>query len=364
MTRVPDILVIGGGIAGLLTAREFVTAGYATTLIEKQKVGREASWAASGILSPLYPWRQPESIMPLCLASSAIYPQLARELKEATGIDPEWNQCGMTILEAPAEETLTWCKNNAIQACRLEPAEASRLIPQSGMTTSPVLWLPEIAQIRNPRLIAALRIDLTNKGAQLLEDTEALQLRLDKRRIKQVRTNRGTYSAGEIVIAAGAWSKTLVCAFPPRPDIIPVKGQMLLYKARPGLLEPILLYNDQYLVPRRDGHILVGSTVEFSGFDKTTTSEAKLRLELFARQVLPVLASSSLVDQWAGLRPGSPSGVPYIGRHPDISNLSFNCGHFRNGFGMAPASARLLIDLLEERAPSLAPEPYAVGRGQ
>ncbi|MCI0662177.1 MAG: FAD-binding oxidoreductase, partial [Acidobacteria bacterium] len=254
MSRVSDILVIGGGIAGLLTAREFVMKGYATTLIEKQKVGREASWAGGGILSPIYPWRQPESIIPLAKESNAIYPELASDLKESTGIDPEWNRCGMLILDFLEENVLTWCKKNALPAYRIDPIEADNLIPRVPIIESPVLWLPEVAQIRNPRLITALQTDLRNQGVTVFENTEALHFGVKNNRITEVKTNRHTFSAGEIIIAAGAWSKTLTGPFDPQPEVIPVKGQMLLYKTKPGLLKAMVLYDGQYLIPRRDGH--------------------------------------------------------------------------------------------------------------
>ncbi len=364
MSRVPDILVIGGGIAGLLTAREFVMKGYATTLIEKQKVGREASWAGGGILSPIYPWRQPESIIPLAKESNAIYPELASDLKESTGIDPEWNRCGMLILDFLEENVLTWCKKNALPAYRIDPIEADNLIPRVPIIESPVLWLPEVAQIRNPRLITALQTDLRNQGVTVFENTEALHFGVKNNRITEVKTNRHTFSAGEIIIAAGAWSKTLTGPFDPQPEVIPVKGQMLLYKTKPGLLKAMVLYDGQYLIPRRDGHILVGSTLEYAGFEKTTTREAKQQLDSFARRILPSLPPDSLIDHWAGLRPGSPSGIPTIGRHPVIANLSFNCGHFRHGIGTGPASARLLADILTNRGPRIPPEPYAVARNR
>lgn len=363
MSRGSDVLVIGCGIIGLLCARELVTAGYATTLIEKQKAGREASWAGGGILFPIYPWTQSESIMPLCKESWAMYPKLASDLKETTGIDPEWNRCGMAIFEADARYALNWCARNAIRGYRIDWREILDLIPGiTGLGDSTGLWLPDVAQIRNPRLLSALQIDLKQKGVVLLENTEALHFHLTGNRISRVETNRQMLSADEIVITAGAWSKKLAQPFALSPEITPVKGQMLLYKTKPGLLKPIVLFQDRYLIPRLDGHILAGSTVEHTGYDKTTTHEARQALDSFARRILPSLPGDSLIDHWAGLRPGSPSGIPYIGRHPVISNLSFNCGHFRNGIGLAPASARLLVDLITNCKPCIAPEPYAVTR--
>ncbi|MGR9108272.1 MAG: glycine oxidase ThiO [Gammaproteobacteria bacterium] len=357
-----DFLVIGGGIAGLLTARELAAEGYATTLIERQKVGREASRAGGGILFPLYPWRQPDAILRLCQHSGSLYAGLARDLKETTGIDPEWDRCGMLIPGACSHEALSGCRAHGIAAREISPGETAALIPRLSVGNGPALWLPEIAQIRNPRLLAALHMDLNQKGVRVLEDTAACRFSIVHDRITEVIGERQTFSAGEVVIAAGAWSAQLAKGLPPQPDIQPVKGQMLLYKSRPGLVKPIVLDQDQdrYLIPRKDGHILVGSTVESSGFDKSTSLEVREQLDAFARRLLPELSADSLIDHWAGLRPGSPAGIPYIGRHPIISNLSFNCGHFRNGFGMAPASARLLADLLTRRAPCVPPEPYAI----
>ncbi|MGH8552573.1 MAG: NAD(P)/FAD-dependent oxidoreductase, partial [Methylococcales bacterium] len=312
MTHVSDILVIGGGIAGLLCAREFVKQGYATTLTERQKAGREASWAGGGILFPIYAWKQPESILSLWKESFAMYPGLASELRQSTGIDPEWYPCGMAIFDADLEDAMAWCARHALQASRIDSSAAKELIPGiAGLGTASGLWLPEIAQIRNPRLLAALQIDLKNKGAVLFEDTEVLRFHVSANRIEAVETNRQKFCAAEIVIAAGAWSKALTRPFVAQPEIFPVKGQMLLYKAQPDLLKSIVLREDRYLIPRLDGHILAGSTLEYRGFDKSITAEARMELDSFAKRMLPSICSAVLIDQWAGLRPASPSGVPY-----------------------------------------------------
>ena len=147
-----------------------------------------------------------------------------------------------------------------------------------------------------------------------------------------------------------------------RPQISPVKGQMLLYAAKPDTLSNIVLDGDHYLIPRLDGHILAGSTVEENTFDKATTPEAQRQISDFALKLLPALKSYPLVKQWAGIRPGTPNGIPYIDRHPELSNLSINAGHFRNGLAMAPASAQLLADLILGRPTSVNPEPYRLDR--
>ncbi|MFZ2311565.1 MAG: FAD-dependent oxidoreductase, partial [Methylobacter sp.] len=146
------------------------------------------------------------------------------------------------------------------------------------------------------------------------------------------------------------------------PKIFPVKGQMLLFDARPDTLKFMVLDGDQYLIPRRDGKILAGSTVEQDNFNKTTTAEARNRLNTFALNLLPSLKNFPVVKHWAGLRPGTEHGVPYIGKHPKISNLCINAGHFRNGLVMGPASAQLMVDLVLNRPTAVAPEPYKLTR--
>jgi glycine oxidase len=137
---------------------------------------------------------------------------------------------------------------------------------------------------------------------------------------------------------------------------------MLLFAAKPDTLQTMVLDDGHYLIPRLDGHILAGSTIEGDTFDKTTTSEAKIQISDFALRLLPTLKDCPLVKHWAGIRPGTPCGVPYIDRHPEISNLSINAGHFRNGLAMAPASAQLMVDLILGRPCSVDPEPYRLDR--
>ena len=151
----------------------------------------------------------------------------------------------------------------------------------------------------------------------------------------------------------------MLADMPPAKTITPVRGQMLLFQAEPGLLPHILYQDGVYLIPRRDGHIVVGSTVESVGFDKSTTESARQHLYTRAIQLLPELGNLAIIQQWSGLRPGAPDNIPTVARHPDIDNLFINAGHFRYGVTMAPSSAKLLTDLLLHRTPDIDPLPYA-----
>jgi glycine oxidase len=358
MTTTPDITLIGGGIIGLLTAREFIKAGATVSIIEKNELGQESSWAGGGILLPLYPWRQPEAITKLVLQSLKLYPSLAAELINDTQMDPEWTPCGMLIVKNPDyTAAVNWCDAGDIS---YQPADADFFNALNTQPDQP-LWLPEIAQARNPRLVKSLRQDLLNKGATLIEQCEVTGLIQNNNHIAALNTTSGKLAVNQLIIAAGAWTGGLFRQFFPEedaPKIAPVKGQMLLFDALPETLKFMVLDGDQYLIPRRDGKILAGSTVEMAEFDKATTTAAKDRLHYFAVNLLPSLNGFPVIKHWAGLRPGTGQGIPYIDKHPEINNLYINAGHFRNGLAMGPASAQLMVDLVLDRPTAVAPKPY------
>ncbi|MDD4914402.1 MAG: glycine oxidase ThiO [Methylococcales bacterium] len=365
MTIHNDIVIIGGGISGLLTARELRLAGREVRVIDKSAAGRESSWAGGGILLPLYPWRQAAAISTLVLHSLGQYPVLNRELLEATDIDPEWRQCGMLISKNPDFELAEqWRQRYGIHSEPAAPTLTDRL--QTELLHP--LWLPEIAQIRNPRLLKALYAYLSQRGVTFTEHAEISRVKTSGQNILWLETAGQRHTFNQLIVCAGAWSAEFLQNWlpsqPPRSalPIQPVKGQMLVFDARPDTLQHMVLDGDTYLIPRNDGRILAGSTVEAAGFDKSVTSQARDSLYRFATSLLPDLKDFPVSHHWAGLRPGSPQGVPYIGRHPYYQNLGVNAGHFRNGLVMAPASAQLLADLMLERPPAVDSGLYALNR--
>lgn len=358
-----DILIIGGGISGLLTARELRLAGRDVTVIDKSSLGQESSWAGGGILLPIYPWRQAAAISDLVIASLKSYPTLSTELLEATGIDPEWRPCGMLICKNPDYDlAVQWCQDRQIDY----QAPPAVFLNNLNTPCEQPLWLPNIAQARNPRLLKSLKTYLIQKGVRFIEHADITGVDIDDQQLTALHTNTGSFLPKQSVLCAGAWTAEFLKRWLPdssvQLQIQPVRGQMLLFDAKPETLSHMILDGDHYLIPRRDGKILAGSTVEQSGFDKTTTAAARDDLYQFATQLLPDLQNYPVCAHWAGLRPGTPDGVPYIGFHPDVNNLSINAGHFRNGLVMGPASARLLADLILQRTPSLEPAAYAIGR--
>ncbi|ADJ28934.1 glycine oxidase ThiO [Nitrosococcus watsonii] len=356
----PDVVIIGGGFMGMLTARELCLSGLNVTLLERGRTGQEASWAGGGILSPLYPWRYPDGVSALAAWSQVRYEGLCQELWRESGVDPEWTLSGLLMLEVGEEsEARHWAERwqAALEVVNTWPQQGKESFSREEVGT-PGLWMPEVAQVRPPRLARALRQSLEQLGVEILEEVKATGLLVRHQRISGVATQKTSVAAGRVVVAGGAWSGQILAETGARLPVEPVRGQMILFRGRPGLLSSMVMGRGYYLIPRRDGHILVGSTLEYTGFDKSTTAEAAKELREAAYTLVPALKSLPMVHQWAGLRPGSPTGIPYIGEHPAIKGLYVNAGHFRNGVVTGPASAHLLGDILLGREPILDPAPY------
>lgn len=354
-----DCVIVGGGIMGMLTARELHDAGMGVTVVERGDAGQEASWAGGGILSPLYPWRYPDAVTRLAAWGQVHYPQLAAALRDESGIDAEWTESGLLILDVQEEAVARdWARRHRLPLELLQGGAAERCEPALGESPGRALWMANVAQIRNPRLAKALRAALLGRGIRILEQTVVDGLLFKAGRLTGVATGAGRIEGDAVVIAAGAWSGALLRSMQMGLEVEPVRGQMLLFQAQPGLLKRIVLAQDRYLIPRRDGRVLMGSTVEHVGFDKSTTAVAEVDLREAAVRLVPALADYPVEQHWAGLRPGSPRGVPFIGEIPGVRGLYVNTGHYRNGVVLGPGSARLLADLLLGRAPIVDPAPY------
>ncbi len=350
-----DFLIVGGGVIGLAGAFELAQSGARVVVLERGVCGRESSWAGGGILSPLLPWDYSPAVTNLTRLGCEIYPAWVRQVAEISGIDPEYRRCGMLVLpDFDEPKAAAW---SHAQQVRIDPAQSRDVQPKLGADT-PALWLPDVAQVRNPRLMKALRVALERMGVTFKEQAEVIGLAIDAGHIAEIRTASASYRADRYVMAAGAWSRQLLGGLGEKVEIGPIRGQMLLFKAAPGELQEIVLRNGIYLIPRADGHILVGSTLEDVGFDKATTEQAATALHAQAVDILPLLADAAVERHWAGLRPASPGNIPIIARHPQVENLYLNGGHFRYGVTMAPASARILANLVFHRSQPFDISPY------
>ena len=343
------MIVVGGGIVGCLTALKLTQRGCQVTLVERNKIAAqtsgESSWAGAGILFPLLPWMYRDEVNTLALRGASLYPQICDELKRETGIDPEYTQSGM-LIQPPFDKALAhaWCKNNQIE------------FEQIGNN----MLLPNVAQVRPPHLLQALKQLLVQQNVTLVEHTQLEPLK-NTNKITSWKTLSLSPSTGELlradvfVVTSGAWSFELLKDTAAGLNIKPMRGQILLYDLtrlpQQNLIKNIIYQDGFYFVPRRDGYLLAGSTLEDVGFDASTTEEVKQQLISKAEGILPILKGMPIHKHWCGLRPGTPDNLPTIAQHPSIESLYLNTGHFRYGLTMAPASAERVAELVMGEEP-------------
>lgn len=333
-----SVVVVGGGIVGCLTAMQLIKQGHTVTLVERNIVAAqtsgESSWAGAGIAFPLLPWFYQDVVNELALAGARAYPTVSAELLAETGIDPECTRSGM-LIQPPfdLQQALAWCHRFGLQS-EIQGDD---------------LLIPEVVQIRNPRLLQSLKAWLVKHGVTLREQTQLMPLQEQEgaKTIRTWQTTAGeTLSADYFVVTSGAWSFELLKQTALSLDIKPMRGQMLLYQMPPGLLPHIVYREGFYMLQRRDGHLLAGSSLEDVGFDTGVTESMRQEMLQKAEAILPALRGQPVIKHWSGLRPGTPHNIPTIGRHPNIENLYLNTGHFRYGVTMAPECARRIAVLL------------------
>lgn len=340
------VLIVGGGIVGCITAMLLHKQGYQVTIVERNKIASqtsgESSWAGAGILFPLLPWNYLDAVNQLTMQGAQLYQEICAILLEETGIDAELTQSGMLILPPYASEKADdWCQQYQLPSQKVSHHFEPRLTQCEGES----LWLPTVYQVRPPNLMLALRAWLEKNQVQLLEHTELKPLTRNDP-LSTWQTTAGEHLSADIfIVTSGAWSFELLKETTSQLNIKPMRGQILLYKPEKNL-DHIVYKDGFYMVPRRDGYLLAGSTLEDVGFDARTSEAVRDELKTKAEAILPDLKGLPIIKHWSGLRPGTPDNLPTIGPHLTIQNLYLNTGHFRYGLTMAPSSAQQLLQSL------------------
>lgn len=353
------MIIAGGGIVGCMTAMELAGRGCRVTIVERGQIASqmsgESSWAGGGILFPLLPWMYGDAVNRLTISGTKLYPAICERLKQETGIDTELQQCGMLILPPfDREKALAWCRDYDFAA---QGASAAAFGVQSPGGDE-ALWLPGVSQTRPPYVMRALRKWLEQNGVTLLERTELKPLE-GAGSLRAWETVSGEkLQADKFVVTSGAWSFDLLKETASKLKIKPMRGQILLYQPRKNL-EHMVYREGFYMIPRKDGLLLAGSTLEDVGFDPATTEQARDELSAKAEAVMPTLKGLPIIKHWSGLRPGTPENLPAIAAHPQIENLYLNTGHFRYGLTMAPGSAKIVAALICGEQPFIDPTPFA-----
>lgn len=362
-----DIVVVGGGVVGLSLAWRLAQVKAAVTVIDAGRADGQASVAAAGMLAPLAEAQRGGPLVGPGLDSLRRYPGFVSELSEATGVAVELSAAGMLRVAAdPAEEealaaAYAWQKSAGLPSDWLDGEAARSLEPGLSEGVRAAVLSPAEKHVEPGALLAALTEACRRRGVRIVA-ARATGFKSRGRRVVAVETEAGSSSCAVVAVAAGAWSGILARRLGVELPIFPVRGQMLALRRRPPVLRHAIYSRAGYLVPRAEGRVVVGATVEAVGFDPATTTAGEAGLRACARGLVPALGALPVEGLWAGLRPASGDGLPIIGSLPGWENAFLSTGHFRNGILLAPYSADLLSRTILEgvREPSL--EPFSAER--
>ncbi len=364
-----DVIIIGGGVIGLSLACELSGEGGSVAVLEKGHFGQESSWAGAGILPPGNPDQAQTPEARLRAASHVLWPALSARLMEETGIDNGFRRQGgleVRIGGSASElddEIAHWRDEGVAVEALAGPAVwkcEGALHPE----VTSAYRLPEMGQVRNPRHLKALASLAMRRGVALIAGTEVFRFDRSGAKIVSVESSDGKFTGGQFVVASGAWSSRLLNEVGCPAVVRPLRGQIVLLSMQSSPLQQVVNVGKRYLVPRGDGRVLVGATEEDVGFDKRPTGGGVGGLMEFALATVPALARATFEKCWAGLRPQSADGLPYLGRAPQADNLFVATGHFRAGLQLSPVTARLMSQLILGRPNLLPLEPYSVTRYQ
>ena len=364
------VAIVGGGVIGLSLAYELSRRGHEIVVADRERMGRQSSWAGAGVFPPSNEETAIHPMEHLEARSDQLHPVWAENLKRQTGIDNGFSRCGGLYLARTVGEKAAlagvageW-QERKFEVVALNTSELKTRFSELNFNGNEKIlawWLPDETQICNPHHLKALVAACRINGATLLENCGEVVLdRGDDfvRGIVLPSHDNKTISADAYCVTAGAWAQQIVSELP----MVPVRGQMLLYKLDAPPFAAVINEGSRYLVPRQDGHVLFGATIEEAGFDTSTTAAGLANLHQHASNLLPSLTEDRLLKSWAGLRPGTFDGFPYIGALANHNNVFIAAGHFKAGLHLAPATAEAVADLIERKVPAIDLRPFAPSR--
>ena len=369
-----DVLIVGGGVIGLSLAWELAQQDAKVCVVDRGPLGHEASWAGAGMIPPgparshwhlATPFEQLEGL------SQRLQSEWHERLLEQTGIDSDYHQSGAIYLantEADADQldkkAERW-QQLGIEHNELAPAALSDFEPTLATSATQfkrAYYLPEEAQTRNPRHLRALVAACESTGVELRPNVSVQNFEADESRLISAVTVVGSIRADKFCIAAGSWSGKFAEKLGLDLPVCPIRGQILLLNGPPGLLHRTINVGPRYLVPRRDGHLLVGSTQEEVGFVKENTTEGEKELLQFANSISPEIAQLPRETRWSGLRPGTCDDLPYLGLLPQHDNGWIATGHYRSGLQLSPATAVVMREMMLGEEPAVDVTALGVNR--
>jgi glycine oxidase len=356
---VEHVIIIGAGVMGCSSAHRLLEAGLKVTLLEKSIPGAESSAAAAGILGAQSEVSETGPFFELCLASRELFREYAKELESLSGISIDYEDSGvLEVALDPAEGRLAiaraeWMLDRGLRVEVLDREQAKKIEPALTDHMVGANYYPDDHQIDPIRLARALAAGVATLGGIFKSGVVVSGLAVEDGTVIGVETDSGMMPCDRVVIAGGAWSSNLTGLKEVRTKIKPMAGQIIQAETRPPLFRHVVYGFKGYIVPRADGRVLMGSTLEDRGYDKAVTLAGINRITSMATQMVPNLAQARLSKTWSGLRPAPEDGKLLLGAAKELKNLFFATGHYRNGILLTPITAEVICDLMLGREPKV-----------
>ncbi|MFN0110336.1 MAG: glycine oxidase ThiO [Blastocatellia bacterium] len=370
-----DAAIVGGGVIGCAIAWRLAQAGMRVVVVERGDIGREASFAAGGMLVPLAEADEADDLFHLCMASRAMYADFARELKQASGIDVEYRTEGTLYLsltehdDEELERRWQWQHAAGLNVKRLNAACARKLEPQINAGLRWALKFPDDHQVNNRLLIAALQAAAQTAGVEFQTQTEVerplIETQAGRKQIVGVVTSGGEVKTQTVIIAAGSWSSLLDTeseTLLPALKVAPVHGQMVAVAMPSPAVNHTIYSCRAYVVPRLGGFVIAGSTSDKFGFEKRVTAGGMTSIIERAKEILPGFGDLAMIETWAGLRPRAADALPVIGSDSTVTGLVYATGHYRNGILLTPVTAKAVSEIVLKGESSIQLSPFSPAR--
>jgi len=366
------VLIVGGGIVGNAVAWRLARAGIDATVLERGRAGQEASWAAAGLIAPQAEAEAPGPFLHFCVQAKQAFEALLEPLIAESGIDPEYERdSGVLYVALNAQERAElmrragWQREAGLVVEEIDGTAARKVVPQLSPATEFALYFRNDFRAENRKLTQAYLAAALRAGATLREEAAVEALALRGGRIAGVHLNGGELiEADAVVNAAGAWAGEIKGAEADNIHLFPIRGQIVCFETIPGTLPVGVFSLRGYVVPRRDGRLLAGSTRERAGFSKTVTLEGMERITRGLKDMLPTLSGLRFREAWAGLRPAVEDLLPVLGLSPTVPGLYYAAGHFRSGVLLSAITGEVITALLTGRKPDADLEPFSPRRFQ